>query len=316
MTRKIIIDTDPGIDDAMAIFFALQAQELDVLGLTTTYGNVPVEIATQNALTLTEIAGVNVPVAGGVAVPSQQDARPFPDFVHGADGFGDIQYPASSKQPLAQSAAEFIIEQVRQYPGEVTIVALGPLGNLGKVLELDPEIANLVDEVVLMGGAALEYGNVSPVAEANIINEPHAADAVFTAPWQVTMVGLDVTHQVLLENSVLERIKAKNPKLGTFLYDCAQFYINFYSNRFGFDGCYFHDASTIAYLLDPSIFGVELGAIRVVTEGIAVGQTIMAPQGLDYPEPHWEGIPMTQVCMEVDGERMLKLFEEVMVATR
>ncbi|WP_417553043.1 nucleoside hydrolase [Marinomonas fungiae] len=313
MTRKIIIDTDPGIDDAMAIFFAFQAKELEVLGLTTTYGNVPVEIATQNALTLTEIAGVDVPVAGGVAVPSNQAPRPFPDFVHGADGFGNIDYPAPTKQALAQSAAEFIIEQVRKYPGEVTIVALGPLSNLGKVLELDPDIANLVDEVVLMGGTAIEYGNVSPVAEANIINEPHAADAVFTAPWQVTMVGLDVTHQVLLDNSILERIKAKNPEQGSFLYDCAQFYINFYSNRFGVNGCYFHDASTIAYLLDPSIFEVELGAIRVVTDGIAVGQTIFAPQGMEYPEPHWDGIPMTQVCMEVDGERMLKLFEDVMV---
>ncbi|MCO4786242.1 nucleoside hydrolase [Marinomonas atlantica] len=314
MTRKIIIDTDPGIDDAMAIFFAFQAKELDVLGLTTTYGNVPVDIATKNALILTEIAGVDAPVAGGVSVPSAIAPRPFPDFVHGADGFGNIDYPASTKTASDQTAAEFIVEQVRKYPGEVTIVALAPLGNLAKALELDPEIANLVDEVVLMGGTAVEYGNVSPVAEANIINDPHAADKVFTAPWQVTMVGLDVTHQVLLDNTILERIKSKNPEQGNFLYDCAQFYIKFYSDRFGVEGCYFHDASTIAYLLDPSIFGIELGAIRVACEGIALGQTIFAPQGMEYPEPHWDGVPMTQVCMEVDGERMLKLFEDVMVA--
>ncbi|WP_425641363.1 nucleoside hydrolase [Marinomonas gallaica] len=314
MTRKIIIDTDPGIDDAMAIFFAFQAKELDVLGLTTTYGNVPVDIATKNALILTEIAGVDVPVVGGVSIPSVIASRPFPDFVHGADGFGNIDYPAPTKTASDQTAAEFIVEQVRKYPGEVTIVALAPLGNLAKALELDPEIANLVDEVVLMGGTAVEYGNVSPVAEANIINDPHAADKVFTAPWQVTMVGLDVTHQVLLDNTILERIKAQNPELGNFLYDCAQFYIKFYSDRFGVEGCYFHDASTIAYLLDPSIFGIELGAIRVACEGIALGQTIFAPQGMEYPEPHWDGVPMTQVCMEVDGERMLKLFEDVMVA--
>ncbi|RDL43477.1 nucleoside hydrolase [Marinomonas piezotolerans] len=314
MTRKIIIDTDPGIDDAMAIFFAFQAKGLDVLGLTTTFGNVPVSVATQNALTLAEIARVNVPVASGASVPLVIPPRPHPDFVHGIDGFGNIDYPAPASSALEQSAPEFIIEQVRKYPGEVTLVALAPLGNLAKALELDPEIANLVDEVVLMGGAALEYGNVSPVAEANIINDPHAADAVFTAPWQVTMIGLDVTHQVLLDNSILERIKAKSPEQGGFLYDCAQFYINFYSNRFGVDGCYFHDASTIAYLLDPSIFGVELGAVRVACDGIGIGQTIFCPEGMEYPEPYWDDVPMTQVCMEVDGERMLRLFEEVMTA--
>lgn len=314
MTRKIIIDTDPGIDDAMAILFAFQCSELEVLGLTTTYGNVPVEISTKNAITLTEIAGVNVPVAQGVDVPSVIAPRPFPDFVHGKDGFGDINYPDPKGSAHALSAAEFIIEQVKAYPGEVTIVALGPLGNLGKALELAPEIADLVDEVVLMGGAAKEYGNVSPVAEANIINDPHAADKVFTAPWQVTMIGLDVTHQVCLGNDVLERIRAKNPSQGSFLYDCAQFYINFYSDRFNMDGCYFHDASTIAYVLDPSIFEVELGAVRVACEGIAMGQTIFRPEGVSYPEPHWDNMPVTQVCMEVDGERMLKLFEDKLSA--
>lgn len=309
MARKIIIDTDPGIDDAMAILFAFQAKELDVLGLTTTFGNVPVELATQNAITLTEIAKVDVPVAQGVAIPSVIEPRPHPDFVHGKDGFGNINWPAPRGRAVNESAAQFIIDNVRQYPGEVTIIALGPLGNLAAALKLDPEIANLVDEVILMGGAAIEYGNVSPVAEANIMNDPHAADMVFTAPWQVTMIGLDVTHQVLLDNSVLERIKKANPEEGGFLFDCAQHYINFYSSRFGVNGCYFHDASTIAYAMDPSIFGVELGAVRVACEGIGIGQTIFAPQGMDFPVPDWKDVPMTQVCMEVDSEKLLKLFE-------
>ena len=309
MARKIIIDTDPGIDDAMAIFFAFQAQELEVLGLTTTFGNVSVDLATQNAITLTEIAKVTVPVAKGVAVPTKIAPRPHPDFVHGADGFGNIDWPAPKGKAVDKSAAQFIIDTVREFPGEVTIIALGPLGNLAKALELDPEIANLVDEVVLMGGTAIEYGNVSPVAEANIMNDPHAADMVFTAPWQVTMIGLDVTHQVLLDNSILERIKVANPVEGNFLYDCAQYYINFYSSRFDMNGCYFHDASTIAYVMDPSIFGVELGAVRVACDGIGIGQTIFAPQGMSFPEPHWSDVPMTQVCMEVDSEKLLALFE-------
>lgn len=309
MTRKIIIDTDPGIDDAMAIFFAFQAPQLDVLGLTTTFGNVPVELATKNAITLTEIAKVTVPVAQGVSVPFVIAPRPHPDFVHGVDGFGNINWPDPKGKAVDKSAAQFIVDTVRQYPGEVTIIALGPLGNLASALILDPEVADLVDEVILMGGTALEYGNVSPVAEANIMNDPHAADAVFTASWQVTMIGLDVTHQVLLDNSILGRIKQTNLEQGAFLYDCAQHYINFYSSRFNMDGCYFHDASTIAYAIDPSLFGVELGAVRVACEGIGIGQTIFAPQGMDFPEPYWNDVPMTQVCMEVDSERLLALFE-------
>lgn len=312
MTRKIIIDTDPGIDDAMAIFFAFQAPQIDVLGLTTTFGNVSVDLATQNAITLTEIAKVDVPVAKGVAVPSVIAPRPHPDFVHGKDGFGNIDWPAPKGKAVDKSAAQFIVDTVREFPGEVTIVALGPLGNLAEALKLDPEVANLVDEVVLMGGTAIEYGNVSPVAEANIMNDPHAADKVFTAAWQVTMIGLDVTHQVLLDNSILNRIKEASPEQGGFLYDCAQHYINFYSSRFDMNGCYFHDASTIAYVLDQSIFGVELGAVRVACEGIGIGQTIFAPEGMEFPEPHWTGVPMTQVCMEVDSEKLLKLFESTL----
>ena len=312
MNRKIIIDTDPGIDDAMAIFFAFAAPQLDVLGLTTTFGNVSVEMATQNAITLTEIAGVNVPVATGVAVPLEITPRAYPDFVHGADGFGNIGWPAPKGKALDISAAQFIIDTVRANPGEVTIIALAPLGNLATALQMDPEIADLVDEVILMGGAAVEYGNVSPVAEANIINDPHAADIVFTANWQVTMIGLDVTHQVLLENSLLERLKIASPVQGDFLYQAAQYYIQFYTDHLGVDGCFFHDASTIAYAMEPDIFGVELGAIRVACEGIGIGQTIFAPEGRQFAEPHWNNVPMTQVCMEVDGPRLLTLFEETL----
>ncbi|MGB0944689.1 MAG: nucleoside hydrolase [Marinomonas sp.] len=312
MTRKIIIDTDPGIDDAMAIFFAYKAKGIEVLGLTTTFGNVPVEKATENALTLNEVAGVSVPVAKGVALPLEREPLPHPDFVHGKDGFGNIDWPASTNQPVAESAAEFIVNTVKEHPGEVTIVALGPLGNLATALELDPEIAGLVDEVVLMGGAHLEYGNVTPVAEANIINDPDAADIVFTANWQVTMIGLDVTHQVLLDNERLARIKQANPVEGDFLMQAAQHYIHFYGETFGVEGCYFHDASTIAYVLQPELFGLELGTVRVACEGIAIGQTIVAPEGKIFPAEAWKNIPTSQICMEVDSEKLLALFEETL----
>ncbi|WP_191600599.1 nucleoside hydrolase [Marinomonas algicola] len=312
MSRKVIIDTDPGVDDAMAILFAFKTNQLDVLGLTTTFGNVSVDLATKNALILTELAGVNVPVAKGVAVPLEIEPRPHADFVHGADGFGNINWPDPKSRAVDVSAAQFIIDSVKANPGEVTLIALGPLGNLATALKMAPEIADLVDEVILMGGAAVEYGNVSPVAEANIINDPHAADIVFTANWQVTMIGLDVTHQVLLTNDILARIKASRPEHGDFLHQAAQYYIQFYNDRLNVDGCFFHDASTVAYAMEPDIFGIELGAIRVACEGIAIGQTIFAPQGMSFPEPHWDGVPMTQVCMEVDSDRLLNLFEKTL----
>lgn len=269
--RKIIIDTDPGIDDAMAICLAFNAPQLDVLALTTTFGNVSIDMATDNALILTELAGVDVPVAKGVGVPLEIAPLPHPDFVHGADGFGNINWPASSRQADERSAAQMIVDLVHANPNEVTLVALGPLGNLAQALTLDPSIAELVDEVILMGGAAKEGGNVTPVAEANIINDPHAADIVFGATWPVTMIGLDATHQVMMGDSELEAIRDSNKVCGEFLYQATQYYFDFYRNNVGIDGCYVHDASTVIYAIDPSLFTSEAGVIRVATEGIAIG---------------------------------------------
>lgn len=308
MARKIIIDTDPGIDDAMAILFALHAPQLEVLGLTTTFGNIAVEQATQNALTLLELTGKDIPVAAGAAQPLVREHGGYAHFVHGDNGFGNVNTPAPQRTPESRDAAQFIIDQVRAHPHEVTLIALGPLGNLATALERDPEIASLVQEVILMGGTWHEPGNVSPVAEANIINDPHAADRVFTASWHVVMIGLDVTHQVVLNNTHLTKIKEHNPQEGQFLYDISQYYIRFYSASAHIDGCYFHDASCIAYAIDPSIFGTEQGAVRVATQGLAIGQTIVLPAGRHSPLAGWEDIPLTDVCMSVDKQRLLKLF--------
>lgn len=312
MARHIIIDTDPGIDDAMAILFAFKAEALNVLGLTTVFGNVGIEQSTRNALSLIELAGVNVPVAGGAAAPLQIPLRPHPDFVHGKDGFGNIGWPAPTREPDSRSAAQFIVDQVRAAPGEVTLITLGPLTNLAMALELDPGIAPLVQEVVMMGGTVHTTGNVSPVAEANIINDPHAADVVFGAAWPVTMIGLDVTHQVLLKAAVLERIQQANPDQGDFLAQAAQCYFNFYRGAIGIDGCFFHDAATIAYALEPSLFGCRHGAIRVATEGLAIGQTMMAPEGRTFVQPGWEDRPQVKVALEVDDVRVLNLFESTL----
>jgi len=309
MTRKIIIDTDPGIDDAMAILLALNTPKLDVIALTTTFGNVAVDLATKNALTLLDLAGSSIPVAQGVAKPLKAPALAHPDFVHGSDGFGNIDWPASTRKADDRSAAQLIVDMVHQYPNQVSLVALGPLGNLAKAIELDPSIIDLVDEVILMGGAAEEKGNVTPVAEANIINDPHAADLVFGAGWSVTMVGLDVTHQVLMDNELLAFIRDNCGESGDFLYQATQFYFEFYKKTFGIEGCYVHDASTIVYAVEPDIFTTEPRVVRVAVDGVGIGQTITAQPEQKFALDFWNNKPVTNVCMGVDSERLLEMIK-------
>ena len=312
MPEKIIIDTDPGIDDAMAIFFAMSSPALEILGLTTTFGNVSVDQATINALTLVEMVGGSIPVARGVSVPMAQAQLPFPDFVHGADGFGNVNLPLPKGKAIEMSAAEFIVKTVLENPNEVTLIAVGPLGNLAKALALEPRIAQLTKKVVTMGGTILETGNVSPVAEANIYNDPHAADIVFSADWKVHMIGLDVTHKVTIKDDLQARVRDSNPDFGQFLYDAGRFYADFYKASRGADGCFVHDASAVAYAINPSLFKVIDGPVRVATEGFAKGQTILKRAGYTYQENHWDAVTDSSVCMEVDEAGLLSLYESTM----
>jgi len=309
---KIILDTDPGVDDAMAIFFAMLSSKLDLLGLTTTFGNVSVEMATDNALRLVEMMGLDTPVATGVAVPLVQDAAPYPDFVHGKDGFGNVNLPAPKGKAIEITAAEFIVKTVLDNPNEVTLIAIGPLGNLATALELEPRIAELVDKVVIMGGTIKEVGNVSPVSEANIYGDPHAADIVFSADWHVHMVGLDVTHQVALTDEAQQRIRDNHSVFGDFLYKAGKFYTDFYMANRDVNGCYMHDTSAIAYTINPSLFDVITGTIRVATEGVAKGQTILKSNNYTYPENHWDTITASTVCMGVDEQGVLDLYEQTL----
>ena len=199
MPHKVIFDTDPGVDDAMALCYALAHPDIDILGITTTFGNVTVDQAAINALYLCQLAGRSITVTRGAEKPLVKQAEPPPDFIHGADGLGNLPERAAPRGQMdPRTSAQFIVDTARKYPGEITLVAVGPLGNLAEALRLAPELPGLVREVVLMGGAVLESGNVSPVAEANIWNDPHAADIVFTAGWPLTMVGLDVTPSIPL----------------------------------------------------------------------------------------------------------------------
>jgi inosine-uridine nucleoside N-ribohydrolase len=320
MPHKVIFDTDPGVDDAMALCYAMAHPDIEILGITTTFGNVTVEQAAINALYLCQLAGCTIPVTRGADKPLIKQAEPPPDFIHGVDGLGNLlQRVPACGQVDPRASAQFIVDMVRQFPGEITLVAVGPLGNLAEALRLAPELPSLVREVVLMGGAVLESGNVSPVAEANIWNDPHAADIVFTAGWPLTMVGLDVTHQVILPLTMFEHLARhhQHPATDTLCH-AVRFYSNFYSQHDPvvgqITGCYGHDVLAFVVLTHPEYFKLQTGRVRVAVDGLAQGQTMMQRKAVSYPQHGWHAdIPHTQVCMSVDATACLAEVENTLM---
>ena len=313
MTHSIIFDTDPGVDDAQAIAIALRHPEIELLGMTTTYGNVDVGVATRNALLLAQLAGRDdVPVAQGAAAPMVKARHAPPAHIHGANGLGDIALPEVEGRADPRSAAQFIVDTVSARPGEVTLVAVGPVGNLAAALQLDPAIIDKVKQVVIMGGSVREGGNVTPVAEANMFNDPDAASRVLTAGWPLTLVGLDVTHRCVLTPEHMKRIEAGQGELGQVLAGSYAFYRDFYHEFLGIDGCCPHDSCALAWLLRPELFTTARGHLTVATEGDAEGQTIFAPEGRGFIEARWSRTPLVQVCLGVDGEAVSDWIADVL----
>ena len=321
--RKVIYDTDPGVDDAMALYFALAHPAIDVVGITTTFGNVSVEQAAINALYLTAIAGQpGIPVTKGVKTPWVKHPEAPPAFIHGDDGLGNLPSRVATRNRAdPRSSAQFIVDMARAHPGEITLVAVGPLGNLSLALKLEPTLPALLREVIIMGGTVLEPGNVSPVAEANIWNDPHAADQVFTAGWKLAMVGLDVTHRVITELALFKKIADHHQHLATdTLHQAVEFYSRFYSGLhkqlFSKPGCFAHDLLAFMYLVEPGLFTLETGRVRVATDGLAEGQTIMNRRDyINYPLTDWgKDKPATQVCMAVKAPGCLKVFENTLMS--
>jgi purine nucleosidase len=320
MLHKVIFDTDPGVDDAMALYFALAHPAIDVVGITTTFGNVTVTQATANALYLTRLAGQAIPVAEGGAMPLMKAAGKPPGFIHGDDGLGNLPTRlAMSGQAESISAAEFIVTMARQYPGEITLVAVGPLINLGLALKMEPRLPQLIKQVVLMAGTVVEPGNVSPVAEANVWNDPHAADLVFTAGWKLAMVGLDVTHKVVMASRYfagLAQHHQQHPAMTT-LSHAVNFYSDFYQQARPDLGhaCFCHDILAFVYLVAPDLFQTQDGRVRVQLDGLGNGQTMMDRHAgsLVYAQAGWEQQRAeTRVCLQVDTTACLSLIERTL----
>jgi uridine nucleosidase len=307
MPESIIIDTDPGIDDFMAILFALKSPELDVVALTTVYGNHFVEVTTRNALRILELAGRDdIPVARGAYSPLVREYTTPPTIVHGEDGLGDAGLTDEPDSQVAHTrAAQFIVEAVMSRPGEITLVPIGPLTNIAMALKLEPRIIQSAKRVVLMGGAAFVPGNVSPVAEANIHNDPEAAALVFGASWEVTMVGLDVTMPVIMDQTYIAELAASKSAYAELVARSVPHYQAFHAAEYKSDGAlHTHDPTAIAYLIRPDLFKTIARRVRVDTQSHGTGQIIVDRTGRWY-----DGVETT-ICTEVDVQGVLNLFRE------
>lgn len=297
--HKVIIDTDPGIDDAMAVLFACLCPDIELVGLTSIFGNVTTDIATRNALALAEIARCDLPVARGADAPLQQKPRPVAWDVHGREGFGDVAPVTPAGKPVDETAAEFICRTVSENPGEIVLCPVGPLTNLARALQLDPTIAGKVKSVTVMGGSLDAGGNITETSEANIWQDPHAADMVFAADWDVTMVGLDVTHQIKCTPGDFAGLAGPAPVIGGFLNEAVQFYFEFHRRVDGFNGCYMHDPSAVISIVRPDLFGVEREPLGVIVDGEEAGRTIRVAGS---------GRPATSVCRQIDVDAVRKVF--------
>lgn len=316
MPHRIIFDTDPGIDDAMALFFAHRSPDIVLEGITTVLGNHTIEVVTRNALYLTERFGIDAPVHQGASKPLVVPAGDPPTFVHGEDGLGNIEPAAPAARAASIDAARFIVDTVSASPGEISLVAVGRLTNLALALRLDPGIAERVKQVIVMGGAlgSNEHtGNVTPVAEANIHGDPHAADAVACAPWPIAWVGLDVTMNCMLHRDRQERLRDQGGEIGRFVWDISRFYEASYFDRHQVPGFPVHDSCAIAYLLAPELFTVQQGPLRVIADGISLGQTIQVPDGRTFPYAGWADTPSQTGCLAADADAVLDLYERTLI---
>jgi purine nucleosidase len=276
MPQKIIIDTDPGQDDAVAILLALASPELEVLGVVAVAGNVPLPLTEVNARKVVELSGrTDVPVFAGCAAPL---ARPLvtAEHVHGKTGLDGIELPAPTLPLQAQDGVDFIVETLRrEEAGSVTLVPIGPLTNIAEVFRRAPDVISRVQQIVLMGGAYFEVGNITPAAEFNIYVDPEAAAEVFAAGVPLVVLPLDATHEAITSRDWVEAMRALPGRCGPAIASWTDFFERYDKEKYGSQGAPLHDPCTIAWLLRPDLFeGREIN-VEIETEGRwTVGMTV------------------------------------------
>ena len=317
--RRIIIDTDPGVDDAMAIFLALRSPELKVEAITAVSGNVPLELTLPNALRLAEIAGrTDIPIAGGASVPLVRRLITA-KYVHGNNGLGGVEFPAPTLKPIAETATQLISRIVRANPGQITIVAVGPLTNIGTLLRADPEIVGMIPQIVIMGGS-LSGGNITPAAEFNLYVDPEAARIVFDAGIPLTMVGLDVTEKVLLREEHIQSLERTQNPVSQAAGKIMRATLNRAHKGIDATVIAMHDPLAVASLIDPKLLKLQDYYVEVETEGeFTAGMTVgyahapvrpsapMVAASASQPDPDTSFHPNAKVAVGVDPERFFNL---------
>ena len=287
--RKIIIDTDPGQDDAVAILLALASPaEVDLLGITCVAGNVPLDLTARNARVVCELAGrSDVAVFAGCDRPL---ARPLvtAEHVHGKTGLDGIDLPDPVMPLQGANGVDFIIDTLRAEPaGSVTLVPIGPLTNIATAFRRAPDIVGKVQEIVLMGGAYFEVGNITPAAEFNIYVDPEAATEVFGSGVQLTVMPLDVTHKALTSRARVEAFRALPGRVGPAVASWTDFFERFDKEKYGSDGAPLHDPCTIAYLIRPELFSGRRINVEIETEGrFTRGMTVADWWGVSGRSPN------------------------------
>jgi inosine-uridine nucleoside N-ribohydrolase len=313
---KVIFDTDPGIDDAMALLFLDRHPEIDLIGITTTFGNASIETTTRNAQFLKREWRIDAPIAKGYGQKylATGEIYSYPTYVHGEDGLGNIDLPEAIDDVALdpRPAHQFIIDTVRANPGEVTIVAVGRMTNLANALKEAPDIVGLVKEVVMMGGAFDVPGNVTPAAEANIHGDALAADVVMTALWTVVAIGLDVTLKTVMSRPTLAALAEQGGPDVALLDRLSQFYIDFYHDHVA-DSMVVHDTCACVYVVARELFTTRSGSIRVVIDGAGEGKTIQKPDDMRFGPSVWDDAPSQLVCTDIDAVKVMALVEETLV---
>ena len=315
--QHIILDTDPGVDDALAIALAVNSSGLKVEAVTTVNGNVGVDCCTRNlSLILGALGNTKVPIiAKGESQPlsvSPVDAS----HVHGSDGLGDVTrlcdssgnrcYPDRPLPAVVACAVDVILTLVKRYPDQITLLCIGPLTNIAKAILTHPIEMKKTREIILMGGAFEVYGNVTVSAEFNVYADPHAAQVVFDSEIPITVVPLDVTHQVLLNAKQFEKMCIRhNGKWGRFLLDCTRSCFEFHCRYEGLDGFYLHDPVAVGYLEHPGFFDTVPAYVQVETVGeLSRGRTVadLRSDRIDRPKPN------AQVCVGINTGQFLGYF--------
>ena len=305
---RIIIDTDPGVDDALAFLLALASPEIKLEALTTTHGNVTLEKATRNALSVLELGQAShILVARGSMVPLVQPLRASA-YVHGESGIGNSQLPEPRTKPVAQHAVDYLIQRMLAEPNQIHVFAIGPLTNIAMAIRKEPRFAECVKELVIRGGAILEHGNTTPQAEFNMYVDPHAAHIVFHSGIPITLIPLDVTHQcIFLQPHVVRLMQIASP-ISRFIHDAIEVYRK-YSFELGYSGSALHDPLTLATIIAPELLTLKEYYVDVdISGGVSMGKTFADILNVTKKPANM------RVATHVHGDEFIELFIQRMEA--